>query len=286
MTEPLKGAFRVEARRLQLNGIGHHVLDAGQGMPVILLHGFPDTSELWRRQIDALVGAGFRAIAPDLRGRGKTERPPNVADYALPLIVQDVVALLNAMEIPRAHVVGHDWGAAIAWLLAAFFPGRVDHLVALSVGYPGAAGRPRLEDLQKGWYRLLFQFAGVAEDLLRQDDWYLLRELLHGGGDADRYVADLSEPGALTAGFNWYRANLPPERLLAARELPPITAPTLGIWSTGDLYLTERAMLASASKVTGPWQYVRVEGASHWIPLDEPTLLNRLLLGFLPAPRE
>ncbi|MGH2458891.1 MAG: alpha/beta fold hydrolase, partial [Chloroflexota bacterium] len=186
MTAATPGSRPVEARTLQLNGIQHHVLDAGQGMPVVLLHGFPDTSELWRRQIDALTGAGFRAIAPDLRGRGKTERPPNVADYALPLIVRDVVALLDALEIRRAHVVGHDWGAAVAWLVAALFPDRVDHLVALSVGCPGAAGRPTLEDLQKGWYRLLFQFEGIAEDLMRRDDWYLFRELLQGGGDGER----------------------------------------------------------------------------------------------------
>jgi pimeloyl-ACP methyl ester carboxylesterase len=282
MTESGAGARSVEVKWLPLNGLRYHVLDAGQGTPVLLLHGFPDTSALWRHQIDALVSAGFRAIAPDLRGRGKTERPPNVADYALPLIVRDVVALLDALEIPRAHVVGHDWGAAAAWLVAALFPNRVDHLVAISVGYPGAAGRPRLEDLQKGWYRLLLQFEGVAEELMQQDDWYLLRELLQGGGDVGQYIANLSEPGALTAGFNWYRANLPTERLLSTRELPPIQAPTLGIWSTGDLYLTERAMIASASKVTGTWQYVRVEGASHWIPLDEPDLLNRVLLEFLP----
>lgn len=286
MTESATGAWPVEAKWLRLNGLRYHVLDAGQGRPVLLLHGFPDTSALWRRQIDALTGAGFRTIAPDLRGRGKTERPPNVADYALALIVRDVVALLDALEIRRAHVVGHDWGAAVAWLVAALFPERVDHLVAISVGYPGAAGRPRLEDLQKGWYRLLLQFEGVAEKLMQQDDWYLLRELLQGGGDVDRYLADLSEPGALTAGFNWYRANLPPERLLSARELPPIQAPTLGIWSTGDHYLTERAMVASAAKVTGTWKYVRIEGASHWIPLDEPDVLNRLLLEFLPTAGE
>ncbi|MGH2459783.1 MAG: alpha/beta fold hydrolase, partial [Chloroflexota bacterium] len=95
-----------------------------------------------------------------------------------------------------------------------------------------------------------------------------------------RAIANLSEPGALTAGFNWYRANLRPENLLASRALPPIKAPTLGIWSTGDLYLAERGMVASASRVTGPWKYVRIEGTSHWIPLDEPDRLNRLLLEF------
>ena len=126
------------ARELPINGLRYHVVDVGGGPAVILLHGFPDTSNLWRRQIDALVAAGYRAIAPDLRGRGRTERPPNVADYALPLVARDVAALLTALGVARAHVVGHDWGAAAAWLVAALFPDRVDHLVALSVGFPGA----------------------------------------------------------------------------------------------------------------------------------------------------
>jgi len=286
MPDASGGAVPVEAKQLSVNGLRYHVLDAGQGPPVLLLHGFPDTSELWRRQIDALAGAGYRVIAPDLRGRGKTERPPNVADYALSLIVRDVVGLLDALGVQRAHVVGHDWGAAVAWLSAALLPERVDRLVAISVGYPGAAGRPKFEDLQKGWYRLLIQFAGVAEDLMQQDDWYLFRELLQGVGDVEQYIANLSEPGALTAGFNWYRANLPPDRLLSAAQLPQVKAPTLGIWSTGDLYLTERAMLASAAKVTGPWKYVRVEGASHWIPIDAPDQLNDLILDFLSRTAE
>lgn len=277
---PDRAAPAANSSERQINGLRHYIVDVGEGPAVVLLHGFPDTSDLWRRQIDALVHAGYRAIAPDLRGRGRTERPPNVADYALPLVAQDIAALLTALGVTRAHVVGHDWGAAVAWLFAALFPDRVDHLVAISVGCPGAAGRPRLAELQKGWYRLLIQFEVLAEDLFRQDDWYLFRELLQGGGNAERYIATLSEPGALTAAFNWYRANVPPSRLLSSRDLRPIQAPTLGIWSDGDHYLTERSMTASATKVAGPWKYVRVEGAGHWVPLDQPDLLNSLLLEF------
>ena len=108
--------------------------------------------------------------------------------------------------------------------------------------------------------------------------------MLQGSGDVDQYIATLSEPGALTAAFNWYRANVAKSRLLASVALPPVAAPTLGLWSAGDRYLAERSMTASAAKVTGPWRYVRVEGAGHWIPLDQPDLLNRLLLEFFPAP--
>ncbi|MFI5274123.1 MAG: alpha/beta fold hydrolase [Ktedonobacterales bacterium] len=265
------------------NGLRFFVMDEGQGVPVLLLHGFPDTSHVWRHQIPALVGAGYRTIAPDLRGRGRSERPQRVEDYALTTIVQDVAGIMDALGVERAHIVGHDWGAAVAWLFASLLPQRVDHLVAISVGNPAARGQPSLEALQKGWYRLLFQFPGI-EPSLQQDDWYLLRTLLQGGGDAQRYIEDLAQPGALSAALNWYRANFSPERLAGpAPRLPSIQAPTLGVFSTGDLYLTEDDMLRSATCVTGPWRYERIEGTGHWIPVEAPERLNHLLLDFLPS---
>lgn len=266
---------------LTANGLRYYYVDEGQGQPVLLLHGFPDTSSLWRSQIAALSDAGYRAIAPDLRGRGRTERPPHVEDYALSLVVRDLAALLDGLGVERAHVVGHDWGAAVAWVFAALLPARVDHLVAISVPHPRTGGRPTLEQLQKGWYRLLFQFAGLAETLVRQDDWYLMRTLLQGQGDVERYLEDLAEPEALTAGMNWYRANLPPERLLVNSALPPVQAPTLGIFGANDLYLAEDAMRRSAEFVAGSWRFERFDQAGHWVPLGEPDRLNRLLLEFL-----
>lgn len=266
---------------IEANGLRFHVQDEGAGTPVVLLHGFPDTSDLWRHQVPALVGAGYRAVAPDLRGRGRSERPPAVADYALRRVVEDVAGIMDALGFERAHVVGHDWGAAVAWLLASSMPQRVDRLVTISVGFPGAAAKPDLEELQKAWYRILFQF-GEAEELVRRDDWYLLRVLLGSNRDLDRCLGDLDDPAALTAALNWYRANLPLQRLGGQPpQLPPVQAPTLGIWSTGDHYLTESAMTRSASCVTGGWRYERFEGASHWVPLDEPDRLNSLLLDFL-----
>jgi pimeloyl-ACP methyl ester carboxylesterase len=270
--------------RIEANGLGFEVAEEGAGTPVVLLHGFPDTSTLWRHQVAALTSAGFRTIAPDMRGRGRSDRPPDVADYALTKIVGDVTGIMDALGVQRAHVVGHDWGAAVAWLVAMLAPARVDHLVAISVGAPGAGGAPTLEALQKSWYRILFQFEGVAEDLIQRNDWYLMRLLLHGREDElAAYIANLSQPGALTAGLNWYRANLPVERLLGpAPALPPVAAPTMGVFGTADVALTEDAMVSSASKVKGAWRYERMEGVGHFIPLEEPDRLNRLLLDFLP----
>jgi pimeloyl-ACP methyl ester carboxylesterase len=269
-----------EPVRIAGDGVTLSVRDEGEGQPVLLLHGFPDSSYVWRKQIPALLDAGFRAIAPDLRGFGESDRPGEVADYAVSRSVRDLVAVLDALEVERAQVVGHDWGAAVAWVLASLVPERVERLAVLSVGHPNT---PRtIEQREKAWYQLLFQFAGVAEELLSREDWKLAREWLRGDGDVDRYFSDLARPGALTAGLNWYRANLAPHRELEDRPaLPSVAAPTLGLWSSGDNYLVESRMIASEQHVSGPWRYERIEDASHWLQLDRPERTNELLLGFL-----
>lgn len=281
-SRPVEYVFDM-TRTLRANGLDFHVRDEGARHAVVLLHGFPDTGELWRNQIPALASAGFRVIVPDLRGRGRSECPPEVESYRLTESVQDVTGIMDALGVKRAHVVGHDWGAGVAWLLAALAPDRVDHLVALSVGYPGAAGRPDLEALQKSWYRLLFLHEGKAETVLQQNDWELFRVIFDGAADIDSYIEAMAEPGALTAGLNWYRANLPIERILGMpRSLPPVAAPALGVWSTGDHYLTERQMVRSQDRVTSSWRYERFD-CTHWIPVDRPRELNLLLIDFLPS---
>ena len=269
-------------RRVQGDGITLAVLDEGSGPAVLLLHGFPDSSALWRHQVPALVSAGLRVIAPDLRGFGQSDKPEAVEKYAISRSVADIVAVLDELGAERAHVVGHDWGAGLAWALAAYVPTRVERLVVMSVGHPNTLREPSIEQWEKGWYQLLFQFPGVAEELIQRDDWKLFRAMLRGSGDVDLYFVDLARPGALTAGLNWYRANARPEQALRrTRPFPAVAAPTLGLWSSGDAYLTEEGMLGSGKHVTGPWRYERIEGASHWLQLDEPERINELLLEFL-----
>ncbi len=269
-------------RRIPGDGVTLAVLDEGEGRPVVLLHGFPDSSHVWRHQVPALVGAGMRVIAPDLRGFGESDKPEAVEEYAIRRSIADVVAVLDALGIERAHVVGHDWGAGLAWALAAFVPARVERLVAMSVGHPNTLRDRSIEQREKAWYQLLFQFADVAEELLMRDDWKLFRQFVRGDGDLERYIADLSRPGALTAGLNWYRANAAPAGQLRERSsFPAVTVPTLGIWSSGDHYLTEAPIARSGEHVDAEWRYERIEGASHWMQVDEPDRLNDLLLGFL-----
>jgi pimeloyl-ACP methyl ester carboxylesterase len=226
----------------------------------------------------------MRVLAPDLRGFGESDRPEAVEDYGLDRSVADVLALLDELDIERVHVVGHDWGAGLAWALAAFAPARVEQLVVMSVGHPNVLRERSIEQRERAWYQLLFQFTEVAEELLQRDDWKLFRELLRGDGDLERYLVDLSRPGALTAGLNWYRANAAPHlELERTSPFPAVAASTMGLWSSGDHYLTEEPMLRTPEHVTGPWRYERIENASHWIQLDASQRVNELLLEFLDS---
>jgi pimeloyl-ACP methyl ester carboxylesterase len=268
---------------VDVEGVGIEFEVTGGGRPVVLLHGFPDSGRLWRHQVPALVDAGFQVIVPDLRGYGLSDQPKEVAAYSIPFLVGDVLGLLDQLGIEKPHVVGHDWGAAVAWAMASLVPDRVDHLVALSVGHPLSFGSVGLEQQQKSWYMLLFQFAGIAEQWLSDDHWARFRSWSEHP-DADAVIADLERTGSLTPGLNYYRANVPPEVLIAPPlELPPVAAPTMGVWGSGDFALTETQMTGSATYVTGPWRYERVDGVAHWLPLDAPDTVNELLIDFLPA---
>jgi pimeloyl-ACP methyl ester carboxylesterase len=283
-------------RALNVNGLTFNVVEAGSGPPVLLLHGFPDSSQLWRYQIPALVAAGRRVIAPDLRGFGKTDRPPDVEAYRIRNAVADILGLLDAFGIDRTAVVGHDWGAGLAWVVAAFAPDRVERLAVVSVGHPAAAATVGLRQRQMSWYMLWFLFPGVAEEVMPADDWAFFRRWAGSrasqGADPDleRQIADLSRPGALTAALNWYRANIDPVRFVnvdpESVPIPSVGCPTMGVWSTEDFALGERQMTNSERFVTGPWRYERLDGVDHWVPVHAPERLNELLLDFLGSPEQ
>ena len=144
---------------LDLGDVTLHVRDQGSGSPVVLLHGWPDTGDLWRHQVSTLTAAGYRVIAPDLRGFGGSGKPADLAAYTAPVLVGDVVGLLDALGIQRAHLVGHDWGAAVTWMTAALVPDRVTSMTALSVGHPASFPSAGWRQREKSWYMLLFQVA-------------------------------------------------------------------------------------------------------------------------------
>jgi pimeloyl-ACP methyl ester carboxylesterase len=279
---PPRGEERL--MNIDVNGLDFAVDVRGpdDGTPVLLLHGWPDRGALWDNQVPALNDAGFRTVAPDLRGFGDSARPEGVEHYNILLLAGDALGILDHLGIAKAHVVGHDWGAALAWAIAGFMPDRVEQLAALSVAHPSAFGAAGLAQRRLSWYMLLFQFHDIAEQWLSMDDWRNLRDFGAGHLGMEQVIADVSRPGALTATLNWYRANVPPESLVApALEFPPIAAETLGIWSSGDAYLLEEPMKQSGAFVSGGFRYERIDGASHWMQLDAPDALNRLLLSFL-----
>jgi len=277
--------------RVDSNGLEFSVVVDGPpgGPPVVLLHGWPDSSRVWRHQVPALAAEGYRVVVPDLRGFGDSDRPEGTDAYRSRTLCADVTGILDAFGVERAAVIGHDWGAALAWLLASVFASdRVDRLAVLAAGHPEALRHAGLRQLRRSWYVLLFQFQGVAERWLSKDDWAHFRRFCAAAGypdtDTEAAIAELSRPGALTAGLEWYRANWTAESLVAPPlDLPPVRCPALGLWGAGDPALTEEQMRDSAAYVTGPWRYERFEGSGHWPQLDAPERTNALLLEFLAA---
>lgn len=279
-------------RRIDVGKIRLAVEEQGEGPLVILLHGFPEIAHSWRHQLPALAAAGYRAVAPDLRGYGRSDRPEAVGDYALPKLSADIVGLIRALGEERAHVVGHDWGGSVAWITAAIAPEAVISLGILNSPHPVASAEARHipEQQQKSWYMLLFQFAGVAEAWLSDDDFANLRRFVFDTAapgtfseeDREVYVDALRRDGALTAALNYYRANIPPASWLKPPPpLPPITVPTQIIWGEGDAYMSLRLLELSTAKVDGPLRVDRLPGVSHWVQQEVPDRVNALLIDHL-----
>jgi pimeloyl-ACP methyl ester carboxylesterase len=263
---------------IEVNGIKLNVHIEGNGPDVILLHGFPDSAQVWRKQIPALVQAGYRVIAPDLRGCGESDAPIGKANYAMDKLVKDVAGLMDGLGITRARVVGHDFGAVLGWFLAIERPERVDRYVAMSVGHPTAYKLAGISQKLRGWYAVLFQIPVLAEILMKSFNWLFMRVLTQNHPEMAQWIMDMSRPGRLTASLNWYRANLVRILFGSTRHAE---VPVLGLWSSGDIYLTERHMKLSTLYVDAPWRYERIESTKHWIQLDAPERLNTLLIEYL-----
>jgi pimeloyl-ACP methyl ester carboxylesterase len=288
-------ATRVD--RLDVGEVTLAVTSLGEGEPVVLLHGFPENSHSWRRQLPAIAGAGFRAVAPDLRGYGDSDRPAAVVDYAFPKLIGDVTGLAAALGAGPVHLVGHDWGGALAWAVAAVAPQALRSLTILNCPHPTVAALERLQNPEQqrmSWYMLLFQFEGVAERFLAADDFANLRRAAFdtaapgtfSDADLEALIAPLRREGALTAALNWYRANIPPESWLPpVRELPPVTVPTLIVWGEEDVFLGLSGLERSAAMVQAQVRVERLPGVSHWVQQEDPEAVNRHLLAFLEEHR-
>ena len=264
--------------------VGDLVFDARAGGPadgelVILLHGFPQTSFSWRNQLDALGAAGYRAVAPDQRGYSPNARPADVGEYRVERLVGDVLGIADDLDVERFHLVGHDWGGAVAWQVAGRHPERLRTLTSLSTPHP-AAFRQSIQDGEqrdKSSYMLFFR-SPEAEPFFLDNDAAGLRALYTASALADEaveeYVRVLTQPGAMTGALNWYRA----ADLGLVEGLGPITTPTMYVWSTYDPALGREAAEGTAAHVEGPYRFEVLEGVSHWIAEETPDALNTLLL--------
>jgi pimeloyl-ACP methyl ester carboxylesterase len=253
------------------------------GRPVLLLHGFPQTSASWAAVTPLLTQAGLRTYAPDQLGYSPGARPAEVEAYSVQNLAQVTADLMTALEIPVADVVGHDWGANVAWVLAAWHSDRVRSLTAVSVPHPAAytaAFRMDPEQKERSAYIRLFWQPGKAEEVLLADDARRLRRMLLGtAGETgvspeavDEYVAVLSAPGALTAALNWYRA------MTSDTRVEKVAVPTTYVWSDGDVAIGRTAADACAEFVSGEYRFVELAGVTHWVPEQAPEELAAAIL--------
>jgi pimeloyl-ACP methyl ester carboxylesterase len=261
---------------------------SGGGGPecaVILLHGFPQDRRCWERVTPALSGAGYRVLAPDLRGYSPGARPAARSAYRNSQLASDVLALADAAGAERFHLAGHDWGAALAWYVAGRHPGRVISLAALSVPHPQAFARAMITGSQaaRSWYMAAWQPPWLPERVLGRGDGQALRGMLVRSGldraSADRYAARARDPGGLRGPLSWYRA-MP----FSVREpAGPVRVPTLFAWGNRDRFVSPAAAGLCGRYVTGPYRFAELDGASHWLPEQAPDQVAALLTGHFAA---
>ncbi len=282
---------KLEHHFIETNGVKLHVVTAGpkKGEPVLLLHGFPEYWGGWLKNIPALANAGFRVIAPDQRGYGESSVPADVEDYALLELVRDITGLMDRLGHEKVNLVGHDWGAAVAWATAMAFPGRVKRLGILNVPHPRVMLRFLLRSprqMLRSWYIAFFQVPGLADWLLRRNDFSLAVRVLTASGkkgtfsrpELEEYKKAWSASGGMTGMLNWYRA--------AVQYRPPLPAdvrihvPALILWGKRDAALGFE-MAGESLNLCDYGKLIFYENATHWVQHDEPEAVNRELIAFL-----
>jgi pimeloyl-ACP methyl ester carboxylesterase len=270
------------------NDLIFDVRDAGpaDGPVVVLLHGFPQHNESWNAVIDRLTAQGYRCLAPNQRGYSPGARPSRRRDYRIPELVADVGALIDASGARRVHLVGHDWGAAVAWAAAAAMPERLATVSPISVPHPAAFLKSFVTSRQglASWYMYFFQLPRIPEWLLMRRNGAIASDALRRGGQipaaVERDVDAMREPGAMRAAINWYRA-MPMSNPRAINQ--KVSVPTLYVWSDRDIALLPKSAHDTARYVSGEYRFEILPGVSHWIPDEQPDKLADLLLDWFAA---
>jgi pimeloyl-ACP methyl ester carboxylesterase len=276
-------------RHVHVGEISLHCVEAGEGPLVVLLHGFPEFWYSWRHQIPALVRAGFRVLAPDLRGYNDSSKPASIDAYRVAAIVQDIAGLLvQSGDVPCA-LVGHDWGGVAAWLVPMLHPQLVHRLIILNAPHPVPFAR-ELKRSKEQKVRMLYQVAmqppRIPEFLMRRFGFALLRSIGSRMGSFDEhdvaeYVESWKKPGALTAMTNYYRA-LRRHRRELRPLIRPIAIPTLLIWGERDPVFT-RATTENFHDYVPDLRVERIADAGHFVQSEAAERVNRAMIGFLRA---
>ncbi len=283
--------MELEHSFIETNGIKLHVVQAGpkSGIPVVLLHGFPEFWYGWRHQIPALVEAGCRVIVPDQRGYNLSDKPQGAKNYDVFTLVDDIIGLIDALEYEKVNLVGHDWGAVVAWTLAIRYPQRLHKLSIMNVPHPAVMKRfltRDLEQLRRSWYVFFFQLPWLPEAGMRAENWRGAERALRGSGkihtftkeDMLKYKEAWSQPGAMTAMVNWYRAVI--------RHQPPmpqdvrVKVRTLMMWGMKDVALTHRMARPSMDYVD-EGNLILFPEATHWVQHDAAEEVNHYLIDFI-----
>jgi pimeloyl-ACP methyl ester carboxylesterase len=287
----------IATRTVEANGFRFAVDEAGEGERLALcLHGFPESRFSWRHQLPRLAELGYRAWAPDLRGYGETEpRPREVKAYLIDRLMEDVAALIDASGATSVTLVGHDWGAGLAWTFAANRVRPLERLVIMNVPHPAvmnAALRRSFAQLRKSWYMFFFQIPALPEWVTTANDARAVRRAFHGMAVdktrftqdvLDRYARDAQRPGAMTAMINWYRAAFRLQGKLAG-PWDVIETPTLIVWGEADAALGLE-LLEGTDAYVRDLSICRLPGVSHWVQQEAPEKVNAILAEWLTAPR-
>ena len=283
--------MELEHSTIQTNGIRLHLVQTGpkSGPPVLLLHGFPEFWYGWRKQIPALAAAGCRVVVPDLRGYNLSDKPKGIKPYCVETLIEDVRGLIKALDYEKVNLVGHDWGALVAWMLAIKHPEEVHRLGIINVPHPAVLKRflqRDLEQMRRSLYALFFQLPWLPELSIRLGNWWVASLSLRRTGrphafteeDIETYREAWSQPGAMTAMLNWYRA--------AVRYRPEITngmrvsVRTLILWGVQDFALSRR-MARPSLDYCEDGNLIFFPDATHWVQHEEADEVNRQLLSFI-----
>jgi pimeloyl-ACP methyl ester carboxylesterase len=278
----------IDISELSASGMTFRCRTAGKsGEPVLLLHGFPETSHMWSELIPQLVEAGYRCLAPDQRGYSPGARPEGVEHYTYLHTASDALALADAWGAPRFHLVGHDWGAACGWAVVGLKPDRVASWTALSVPHMAAFGgaiRNDPDQQQRSQYVTFFQEPGAAETLFSAGDYAALKGIWDKSSpeEVQEYMDVFTQPGALTAALNWYRGSRGLDPQDPDVTFGPVTTPTLMIWGNQDMAIGRTAVTAAAEHMKGPYRFVELD-AGHWLAQEQPARVAEEVIAHLRA---